>query len=81
MENQEKDKYKPELFKASFTFYQEGNCIDGGTEELEVICKSSMGIDSDKGCFYVLKTEQWAFDSIEEIQLILNRVNEMIKVK
>lgn len=73
------DKYKPVLTSASFTFYQEGNCIDGGDEELEIRCESSLGIDNDKDCFYVLKTEQWAFDSLDELKQLIDRVNKSIK--
>ena len=50
---------EPVLQRAVFEFNQEGNCVDGGFESLEIRCESSLGIDNDEGCFYVLKTEQW----------------------
>lgn len=75
--NNMEDKYKTKLTKAVFTFYQEGNCIDGGDEELEIRCESS-NFGLDEGCFYVLKTEQWAFDSIDELKELIERVNKVI---
>jgi hypothetical protein len=66
------------LESASFIFSQEGNCIDGGDEQLEIRCESSLGIDRDKEFFYVLKTEQWAFDSLDELQEQLRRISKII---
>jgi hypothetical protein len=36
--------------------------------------KSSLGIDGDGGAFYVLRTEQWAFSDIDELVVMLKRV-------
>ena len=72
---------KPELIKASFTFSQEGN-TNGTTSEYEdliIECESSLGIDHDKGCFYVLKTEGWSIDNVDELQELLNRVTKAIQ--
>jgi len=60
-----------------FTFSQEANCVDGtddDSEELTVEAKSSLGIDRDGGAFYVLRTEQWAFDDVDELITMLRRV-------
>lgn len=60
-----------------FRFTQEANCMDGTSddvEELIVEAKSSLGIDRDGGAFYVLKTEQWAFDDVNELATMLRRV-------
>jgi len=73
---------KPKLEKVVFTFTQEGNCIDSKRdewEELEVRCESSLGIDYDHGCFFVLKTEQWAIDSIKDLEETMSRVDSAIK--
>jgi hypothetical protein len=68
------------LEEMSFKFYQAGNCIDGGDgEELIVEAKSSMGIDGDGGAFFVLKTEQWAIDGVNEISEILKRVERAVE--
>lgn len=69
---------KPVLESASFKFTQEGNCVDGGFEELIVKCESSLGIDRDEGCFYILKTEQWAIDSEQDLKKLFDRINKCI---
>jgi hypothetical protein len=66
---------KPSLDTMTFKFEQESNCVDGGEgETLIVEAKSSLGIDSDGGAFYVLKTEQWAISDIDEMLVMLKRV-------
>ena len=76
-----KDGYEdspPELMSVTFYFSQEGNCVDGGFENLEIRCESSLGIDADKSCFYVLKTEQWAFNSINELKELIDRISKVV---
>jgi len=72
------------LEEVVFTFTQEANCCDGGgIEEIKIEAKSSLGISSDGGAFFVLKTEQWAVDEPNSIQDLLEvckkSVNQMIK--
>jgi hypothetical protein len=74
-----KEEEKPILHSAKFEFSQEGNCVDGGYESLEIRMESSLGIDNDKGAFYILKTEQWAIDGVEDLQELFDRINEIIK--
>lgn len=69
------------LERAMFEFSQEGNCVDGGLESLEIRCDSSLGIDDDGGCFYILKTEQWAIDSVDDLQKLFDRIQKSIKNK
>lgn len=69
---------EPRLQSALFTFAQDGNCVDGGYEELEIRCESSLGIDNDGGCFYVLKTEQWAIDGINGLEKLINRISKVV---
>ena len=73
---------KPKLQNCSFTFVQEGNC-NGTTseyEELTIQCESSLGIDNNSGCYYVLKTETgWSIDNINDLQDLLDRINPIIK--
>ena len=69
------------LERAMFEFSQEGNCVDGGIETLEIRCDSSLGIDNDGGCFYILKTDQWAIDSAEDLQKLFDRIQKSIKNK
>lgn len=70
---------QPKLESASFEFSQEGNCVDGDIELLNIRCESSLGIDNDGGCFYVLKTEQWSIDSTDDLQKLFDRVSKAIK--
>ena len=70
----------PSLDTMTFKFEQDSNCVDGGEgETLIVEAKSSLGIDGDGGAFYVLKTEQWAFSDIDEMVVMLKRVEAAIK--
>ena len=69
---------KPLLEEATFKFSQEGNCVDGGDEHLEIRCDSSLGIDRDGSCFFILKTEQWSVDSTEELQALFDRIKKVI---
>jgi hypothetical protein len=70
---------KPMLNSATFQFSQEVNCVDGGNVEvLTIRCESSLGIDGDEGCFYILKTDQWAIDSVDDLKELLDRVSKVI---
>jgi hypothetical protein len=72
---------KPKLLKCSFAFDQEGNG-NGTTDEIETLiieCEASLGIDNDEGCFYVLKTEGWSIDSVNELQELFYRIQKVIK--
>ena len=75
---------KPELMRMSFTFSQEGNCV-GSTdkyEELTIECESSLGIDNDGGCFYVLKTSTgWSIDSTKDLEYLFDRINKTLNKK
>ena len=72
------EQYNPniaQLDTIDFKFYQEANCVDGGEgEHLTVEAKSSLGIDGDGGAFYVLRTEQWAISEIDDLIVMLKRV-------
>jgi hypothetical protein len=69
------------LKAVTFTFTQRTNCVDGPTCDIETLvveAKSSLGIDGDGGAFYVLRTEQWAIDSSNEINEIIKRCEKAI---
>ena len=71
---------KPKLEKAIFEFSQEANCVSKDElETLTIECQSSLGIDTDEGCFYILKTEGWAIDSAQELQNLFDRISKTIK--
>jgi hypothetical protein len=72
---------KPNLDHIVFSFSQESNCVDGGRDEyetLEVRVESSLGVDYDEGGFFVIKTEQWAFDDITEFSEMIQRVQNAV---
>lgn len=68
------------LESASFNFSQEGNCVDRNSdiETLEIRCESSLGIDRDEGCFYVLKTDGWSIDGTNDLQKLFDRISKVI---
>jgi hypothetical protein len=69
------------LERATFEFSQDANCVSDsdGAEFLTIECESSLGIDRDEGCFYVLKTEGWSIDSEEDLKVIFDRIQKAIK--
>ena len=70
---------RPALDTMTFKFEQESNCVDGGEgETLIVEAKSSLGIDGDGGAFYVLKTDQWAISDIDDLIVMLRRVEAAV---
>jgi hypothetical protein len=72
---------KPLLEECTFEFSQEGNCVShqDDAEFLEVKCLSDIGIDRTDGkCFYVLKTEGWSIDSVQELQELFDRIHKTL---
>lgn len=76
-------KEKVILERATFEFSQEGNCISHPDEAefLTIECESSLGIDRDGGCFYVLKTEKWSIDSTKDLDKLFDRIKQTIILK
>lgn len=71
---------KPQLESATFNFSQEGNCIGPeDVESIEIKCESSLGIDRDEGCFYIIKTQGWSIDNVQELQELFDRIQKSIK--
>lgn len=68
------------LEEARFRFSQDGNCLSASDdyEFLEVEARSSLGIDRDNDCFFVLKTEKWSVDSIEDLEKIFDRIRKVV---
>ncbi len=69
------------LERATFEFSQDGNCISSSDqyESLIIECESSLGIDRDEECFYVLKTEKWSIDSEQDLKKLFDRIQKVIK--
>jgi hypothetical protein len=59
---------KPILTQATFIFNQDGNCMQGGDEQLEItILADDSGGLTRKQSFISINTEQWAVESPEEM--------------
>jgi hypothetical protein len=74
--------YKPELYSCEFTFVKKGNSngTTGETESLTVSCESSLGIDEEEGCFFVLRSDcGWSINDVSELQEIIDRITKVIK--
>jgi len=70
------------LERATFKFTQESNCISSSSDEDETLTidiGSSLGIDRDEGCFFVLKTKKWSVDNEQEFKLLFDRIKKIIK--
>jgi hypothetical protein len=69
------------LERATFEFSQDGNCISSSDqyESLTIECESSIGIDRDEECFYVLKTEKWSINDENDLKKLFDRIQKVIK--
>jgi hypothetical protein len=71
------------LDKITFEFTQEEHCMSntmGGVETLTIECMSDFGITESDGVFYVLKTEQWAINDINELKQLFDKIEQAINV-
>ena len=68
------------LESASFRFSQDSNCISDSNdyEFLEIETHSSIGIDRDNDCFFVLKTKKWSVDSAEDLEKLFDRIRQVV---
>lgn len=67
---------KPELMSASFTFGQEGN-TEGTTSEYEEIVIEYQNPFDNRHRFFVLRTEGWSIDNVEELGELLERIKKV----
>ena len=71
------------LDKVTFEFTQEEHCNStdmGGIELLTVECTSDLGISNTDGAYFVLKTEQWAINDIDELKLLFDKIEQAINI-
>jgi hypothetical protein len=68
------------LEEASFKFSQDANCLSGEDEYefLEIEAVSSIGIDRDQECFFILKTKKWSVDSVEDLEKLFDRIRKVV---
>lgn len=69
------------LERATFEFSQEANCLShpDAAEFLTIECESSLGIDRDEDCFYVIKTEKWSIEDEQDLKKLFDRIQKVIK--
>ena len=71
------------LDKITFEFTQEEHCMSnemGGVESLTIECMSDSGITETDGGFFVLKTEQWAIDDINDLKKLFDKIEQAINI-
>ena len=71
------------LNKVTFEFTQDEHCMSNdmdGVESLTIECTSDFGISNEGGGFFVLKTEQWAIDDIDELKLLFDKIKQAINI-
>jgi hypothetical protein len=74
---------KVKLDKITFEFTQEEHCMSNdmnGIETLTIECMSDMGISDTDGAFFVLKTEQWAINGVDELKKLFDKIEQAINV-
>jgi hypothetical protein len=71
---------KPELNKASISFTQEGNCNGsaGDHESLTIDFESSLYLDTDVDGYFVLRTEGWSIDGVQDLEELFNRIRKIL---
>ena len=71
---------KPQLESASYKFTQLGNCNGsaGDYESLTIDFESSLGLDLDEGGYFVLKTEGWSIDGVQDLEELFNRIRTIV---
>ena len=74
---------KIKLDKVTFEFTQEEHCMSnemGGLESLTIECISDLGITQTDGAFFVLKTEQWAINDLNDLKQLFDKIEQAINV-
>ena len=74
---------KVALEKITFEFTQEENCMStsmSGTETLTIECMSDMGITDTDGAFFVLKSEQWAINNVDDLKQLFDKIEQAINI-
>ncbi|MEY4333878.1 MAG: hypothetical protein RLZZ196_2621 [Bacteroidota bacterium] len=69
----------PKLSEASFIFTQDSNCMNReDVEEIEIKCRADIGIDAMGSCFYEIKTECWSVDNLDELKMLIDRIEKSL---
>jgi hypothetical protein len=66
--------------KVTFMFSQESNCLsDKEAESIEIQYVSDIGIDRSDDGFFIIKTDEWAVDNIDELEKMFNKILAAVK--
>ena len=81
MKNNTPETQQPILERATFEFSQEANCLSNPDEAefLTIECENDLGIDRDGNLFYVLKTEKWSIENENDLKILFDRIQKVIK--
>ena len=74
---------KINLDKVTFEFTQEENCTSNDMDGIEVLtieCTSDLGITNTDGAFFVLKTEQWSIDGVDDLKQLFDKIEQAINI-
>jgi hypothetical protein len=65
-----------DLHQLTMIFSQQADDLDdaGVDQHIEITTQ-----DAGAGFYYVIKTERWAFDSVEELQELVNRFKKTLE--
>jgi len=68
------------LENACFEFSQDANCLSDkeDMESITIVCEDSLGVDRGEGCFFILKTEGWSVNGVEDLEKLFNRIRKSI---
>jgi len=72
----------PLLESCTFNFSQDRNCLSDKDEAefLEIRVEASLGLDRDvKNEFFILKTEGWSLNGIEDLEKLFDRIRKTLK--
>lgn len=67
-----------ELYETSFTFNQDSHCMSKTNRELEELVievKSDLGHLEDGDFYFVMKTEEWAFDNLDQLRTLIEKIS------
>ena len=72
---------KISLEEVKFNFSQKGNCIDElEFEQIDIELKNDIGHLEEEGYFFVIRTSQWSFDSLDEFKSMIEKIQKAIEL-
>lgn len=72
---------KPELSTLTARFTQEGNTLGTTSEYENITIDAEFQLGENDGPFFVIKTDGWSIDSVNDIQQLIDRMLKCINFK